>query len=335
MKKFFSFAFILILIVSSVVFLKPVSAESTSFRGVTITILNTDKIEDYELRLDTYNFPTEVYLSTSPWLEGGIYAIKHVIISDGITRIGANMFYGLYNVESVVLPKSVTSIGDNAFWGTVTISYDYSCKKLKDVYYGGSISDRAKISVGIGNEHLLNAIWHYSDESNSDITLMKEADGKWHYYPNGQRSKKKTATLTNHKGKWFYVENGVWNTEYTGLFKYKNKWFYIKDGKWDSSTETLTKYNGKWFYIKNGKWDSSITTLFKYKGKTFYIKNGKWDSTVTKLIKHNSKLCYVKSGKLCKDTTFFEYKDKLYYIKNGIATLNFSGKITLKNGKLV
>ena len=66
-----------------------------------LVVLGAGSIPDYE--------------STAPWYENYKDKITKIIVSDGITKIGKNAFYGLKNVTEVSLGNSVKEIGDNAF----------------------------------------------------------------------------------------------------------------------------------------------------------------------------------------------------------------------------
>ena len=74
--------------------------------------------------------------------------LKQVIISDGVEIIGASAFYGCSSLTEVTIPKSVTSIEYEAF---------DDCDALKTVYYGGSLTDWGKISIGSDNDPLTKA----------------------------------------------------------------------------------------------------------------------------------------------------------------------------------
>ena len=50
--------------------------------------------------------------------------IKHIVIEDGITRIGNYAFSGLTYLEDILMPDSVTSIGLYSF---------FNCKSLKHI----------------------------------------------------------------------------------------------------------------------------------------------------------------------------------------------------------
>ena len=63
---------------------------------------------------------------TQPWANATNFGenVTAVIIEDGITSIGSNVFSSYTNLESVTIPDSVTSIGERAF---------SSCKKLQSI----------------------------------------------------------------------------------------------------------------------------------------------------------------------------------------------------------
>ena len=85
--------------------------------------------------------------SSVPWYpERG--SIKSVVISNGVTSIGAKAFYDCDSLTSITIPDSVTSIGYDAFYGcssltSITISDGvtsigsyafYGCSSLTNVY---------------------------------------------------------------------------------------------------------------------------------------------------------------------------------------------------------
>ena len=72
-------------------------------------------------------------------------------IPDGLTSIGDYAFDGYRSLTNVTIPDSVTNICYGAF---------LDCIKLTDVYYAGTASDWAKVTIEDGNEDLTNATLH-------------------------------------------------------------------------------------------------------------------------------------------------------------------------------
>ena len=52
------------------------------------------------------------------------------------------------------MPKTVKEIRDYAFDG---------CTSLKNVWYGGTATDKSKITIAENNTPIKNATWHYSE----------------------------------------------------------------------------------------------------------------------------------------------------------------------------
>ena len=76
-------------------------------------------------------------------------------IKSGTRMIAGGVFYPqAYKLKALIIPASVTSIGDEAFHGWR--------KNDRQVYYAGSEEDFAKISIGDGNENLLDATFNYN-----------------------------------------------------------------------------------------------------------------------------------------------------------------------------
>ena len=79
--------------------------------GDTLTISGTGPMQDYT-RSYTGSITQISYSADTPWFETR-EQIKHVVISDGITRIGDSAFYDV-PMDSISIPDSVTEIGDYA-----------------------------------------------------------------------------------------------------------------------------------------------------------------------------------------------------------------------------
>lgn len=86
-----------------------------------------------------------------------------------ITTIGAYAFCQCTNLTDVILPKALElTIGEYAF---------YNCPNLGTIFYSGTQADwDAYVTVGVGNESLLNSISYYSETDEQDGVISY-----WHY----------------------------------------------------------------------------------------------------------------------------------------------------------
>ena len=94
-------------------------------------------------------------------------ALKGIEIPAGVSEIAANTFYYCSKLEAIVLPESVVSVGSSAF---------YNCSKLAHVFYGGSESDKAGISVSsTSNSKFTSAAWYYETTSADVVKVTLNA----------------------------------------------------------------------------------------------------------------------------------------------------------------
>lgn len=100
----------------------------------TLTISGTGSTHDYVSGIRGVGT-----VAASPWGDANMRAlIKRVIVENGITRIGNELFAGLAQAETISLPKSVCAIGDYAFlWCNSLGSMDLSsCTSLTSIGIG-------------------------------------------------------------------------------------------------------------------------------------------------------------------------------------------------------
>ena len=109
--------------------------------------------------------------SIGEWVFGSCTSLTRVTIPDNVTSIGRFAFYYCTSLTSVTIPDGVTRIGDSAF---------YDCSSLTNVYYGGTETDWAKITIANGNQDLLNATLHakpVSRPANVKLVSAKAVSG--------------------------------------------------------------------------------------------------------------------------------------------------------------
>lgn len=88
--------------------------------------------------------------------------LESVVISGHMSSIPDNAFASCKSLSSITIPAGVTTIDDYAFDG---------CTNLQDVYFGGSASDWAKITCGVGNNALNNATVHITPVAVTEVSL--------------------------------------------------------------------------------------------------------------------------------------------------------------------
>ena len=79
-------------------------------------------------------------------------------IPNGVTSIDNCAFYDCTSLTSVTFPENIISIGDDAF---------QNCSSIKVANYPGTSTQWSKISVGINNTYLINAIIYDYNSENS------------------------------------------------------------------------------------------------------------------------------------------------------------------------
>ena len=143
-------------------------------------------------------------------------SLTSVTIPDGVTSIGDNVFEACSSLTSVTIPDSVTSIGWHAFSG---------CSSLTDVYYGGTEAQWSAITIGDGNDPLLNATIHYNSihthtpaeaVTENEISASCTADGSYdsviYCSVCGEEISRETVIVPALSHKW---DDGVVTTEPT------------------------------------------------------------------------------------------------------------------------
>lgn len=154
----------------------------------------------------------------APWYEYRNDIIE-VVVQEGITGIGNQMFAECKNLQKVILSEGVLSIGTNVFKKCTSLEYIYIPKSivsigqrsftadLKTVEYGGSIDEWNQITFGNYNTAILNADIIYAED---EIILQSGQCGnhvQWTFSSKGELVLTgEGATFDYHSGKtapWF------------------------------------------------------------------------------------------------------------------------------------
>ena len=100
---------------------------SWKYENGTLTISGVGDMYDYNLST-----------KKAPWLENKL-VIKHVVICDGVTRIGDSAFRGQSALESILFGEDIKSIGQNAF---------HSCVKLESIEFNEGLEEVEYLAFG-------------------------------------------------------------------------------------------------------------------------------------------------------------------------------------------
>jgi hypothetical protein len=103
-------------------------------------------------------------------------------------------------------------------------------------------------------------------------------DDVFYFLANGKVQKVNQLCL--YEDEWFYVENGVINTEKNGLVDYDGGTFMLGAGRiqrevsglWENSTKIGG--DGRWYYLAMGEVQKDYTGLVEYDGEWFYVEHG-------------------------------------------------------------
>ena len=91
---------------------------------------------------------------------GECKSLREVIIRAEIDFLSPGMFTQCSNLQSITIPKSINAVYYNAF---------YKCYSLKDVFFGGPKEQWNDILINDGNEYLMNANIHFTDDNHAHI----------------------------------------------------------------------------------------------------------------------------------------------------------------------
>lgn len=250
-------------------------------------------------------------------------SLETINLPDGIDCIGYNTFRSCENLSNINIPDSVTVICTNAFKDCINltsivignsvkdIGYDtfLNCEKLKDVYYSGTESEWANISISdYGNDSLLNANIHFNYKEPCKTHTYKTTITKATTSKNGSVVTKCTVCGNVSKNTTIYYPKTITlsKTSYTYNGKAQKPNVTVKDSKGNkiaSSNYTVTYQSGR----KNvGKYTVTIKFKGNYSGTVKKIFTIKPKSTSISKLTAGKKKFTVKWKKLTTQTTGYQ-----------------------------
>ena len=163
-------------------------------------------------------------------------------------------------------------------------------------------------------------------------TLKMEEDGKFHYYE-GDRKVEDKYGFVEFDGSKFLVANGVVATDENGLAidpDNESDWYFLSNGLAQTQHTGLVEYDGEWFYVSEGKLDTTRNAYVKYDGGLFFVAAGRLVKEYQGLAKdpNGDDWYYVADGQAqIQYTGLAGYDGEYFYVQQGKFQKEFSGSV--------
>ena len=104
--------------------------------------------------------------------------------------------------------------------------------------------------------------------------------------------------------KWYFCAEGQ-VVKHTGLVMYNEEWFYVNDGVLDTNLNALVPYNGGLFYVAAGRLTREVSGLVLDPNSPnwYFVALGEVQNNYTGLVQYNGEWFYVKEGRLASEYT--------------------------------
>ncbi len=161
--------------------------------------------------------------------------------------------------------------------------------------------------------------------------LLKNEDGNYYYYVNGEVATDYTGLVENAVGSW-YVKEGMAQMSYDGLITFEGTKYLIKAGHVSSYTG-IAKQQGVYYYFAKGVNDLQFEGLVLCNGMKAYVCDGEVNFNKTAVVDDNGTLCFVKYGiwrNTFKGLVRSENAEWLY-MENGVFIPDYTGVAKLNN----
>ncbi len=95
-------------------------------------------------------------------------SVSTIILQEGVNIIEEGAFHSCAQLTEIHLPLSLTRVIRNAF---------LECTHLTDIYYAGTEDEREIIEIGLDNDKLQSATWHYGASGECAIGIHHLVNG--------------------------------------------------------------------------------------------------------------------------------------------------------------
>lgn len=195
------------------------------------------------------------------WVTDSEYNINQIVLKDGEHK----MVFPISNKSFFNRNISVTTDSENITYDSKTCVLAASKKGVYKLYasdINGKIVSILKIIV----------------EPHIPVASVEYRDGRWIYCEDGIQNSDFTGIASNENGDW-YIVDGFVDFLCSGLVDVKihgkNQWIYIVNGKVDYNTVSIVKNENGWWYVHDGYVDFNAMTVAKNEYGWWYIQDGK------------------------------------------------------------
>ena len=200
---------------------------------------------------------------------------------------------------------------NNSSWSKWVAQYNSTCDYMGE-YDMWQCTGKGVVE-GIGTVDL--DFW--IDKTSLNGLIYDESTGNWYKYQNGVVDTNYTGLVSNEKG-WWYIKGGKVDWNYTGFVQNEKGWWYVRSGGIDWNYTSVEYTGSEWWYINHGKVDWNYTGLAENSKGWWYIKDGKVDWDYTGIAQNQNGVWYVKNGGVdwnCNGNV--KYNGKIYSVING------------------
>lgn len=159
-------------------------------------------------------------------------------------------------------------------------------------------------------------------------------EGVWRYYENGVWNTQKMG-LVRYDGAYFLVLNGQ-VSDYSGLYQEpaNGKWYFLANGMIQTQYSGMALYDGFWFVLKNGMLAENYNGFYNYNGGIFLVAAGQLKTDYSGLYQDavNKKWYFLSCGQVCTYTGLALYGNVWFYVENGILAEHYHGNVNYNGG---
>ena len=206
--------------------------------------------------------------------------------------------------------------------------------KYNTVTAFGTITVKATYTTSEGKVVTAETSVPYLSNPNADIAdsaktgLMKDPDGVYRYYINGDFAEDYAGIAEYNDGE-FFVANGLLCKDANGLNLYDGTWYMLSGGQIQRNYTDLALYDGQWFYLTNGELDEEVNGLVNYDGGQFLVINGRLGYEVNGLWQNfDGDWYYLANGQVQNQYTgVAQYDGAFFYVVNGVLDSDYNGTV--------